>query len=87
MPPHLAKRMTSHVDGKAERFVTTALQLAIRDAEDGGHALLRAVVEHVFHRAAQMDASMSMSNVRELLDLATLAADWGTHQSRASSTR
>jgi hypothetical protein len=79
--------MTLHVDRKAEDFVTTALQQAIRDAEDGGRALLRAVVEHVFHRAAQMDASTGMNNISELLDLATLAAEWGKHKSRIASTR
>jgi hypothetical protein len=78
--------MTSHIEAKAGDFVSTALRPAIRDAEDGGRALLRAVVEHAFHEAAKLDAGTGMNNVSELLDLAALAADWGKYKSRIIST-
>lgn len=78
--------MISNIETKAGDFVTTELQPAIRDAEDGGRALLRVVVEHVFHRAAQMDSDTGMNNVSELLDLAALAAEWGKHTNRPLST-
>jgi hypothetical protein len=73
--------MTS-IEESASEFVTTALQPAIDRAEDGGHTLMRVLVEKIFHIAAQADADSGTDNVRELLDLAALASAWGTHQSR-----